>query len=406
MKLFLPGLLTTAMLVTGGCTNSYQGSMASWPTNPKHESAESAAEAPAASSEELETIDAEDAAYLAALSGRADAAAMGQAPSAAFVSPVSLYGELPGAARQPRGAGPDNLQQLSFARDAADYDVTVDATGEFVVFASTRHRPKADIYMKQVEGMTVRQLTDDPAADVMPAISPDGKHVAFASDRGGSWDIYVQPLDGGKAMQVTHSPEHELHPNWAPDSKTLAFCQLSQQSGQWEMALVDLTRDGTRKFIGFGLFPEFSPDGGKILFQRARQRDSRLFSVWTLDYENGQARRPTEIVAANNAAIINPTWSPDGSRIAFATVVDPSNEPGGRPEKADLWSIRIDGTQRIKLTSDRYSNLQPAWGGDGTIYFVSDRAGFDNIWALRAQPSSIAARAEESGEPQAMVDTE
>ncbi len=302
---------------------------------------------------------------------------------------ISLYGELPNGGQPDTNDASENLRQISFTREGADFDVDLDPSGKWIAFASTQHRKTSDIYIKRVDGQTVTQITSDSANDVMPAISPDGMTLAYCSDRMGNWDIYLQKIEGGKPIQLTSDPAHEVHPSWSPDGKQIVFSSLGRQSGQWEIVVVDVENPAKRKFIGFGLFPRFSPMGDKIVFQKARQRGSRTFSIWTMDYINGEGTHPTEIAAAVNAAVINPAWSPDGKRLAFATVVEPSSDPNTRPKAADLWAINLDGTGRVKLTNDHFANLQPAWGKDGAIYFISNRSGFDNVWALRASSGTV-----------------
>ena len=326
-----------------------------------------------------------------------------------YVSALNLYGELPDRRAAATEQKSDNLNQVSFTREGADFDVSIDPSGQWLVYASTRHRPTADIYMKRVNGNTITQLTDDPGNDVMPTVSSDGQWIAFSSDRAGNWDVYVKPIAGGQSTQISSAPSNELHPSWSPDGRLLTYCAHNDQSGQWEVVVVDVTQASRRRVIANGLFPEFSPDGGKILFQRARARGTRWFSIWTVDYEDGEGVRPTEIAAATNAAVITPVWSPDGQRIAFATVVDPLNRnvEGARPT-ADLWVVNADGSGRQNLTNDRYANLQPTWGPDGTIYFVSNRAGWDNIWSLKPQQSLLEHRrsAPSNGPAQAAAPTD
>lgn len=306
-----------------------------------------------------------------------------------YVSATSLYGELAGSPQKLPTDQLYNLNQVSFTNEGADFDVVIDPSGKFMVYASTRHRPTPDLYIKQIGGSTITQLTSDSASDTMPAISPDGQMVAFCSDRSGNWDIYVKKIAGGGAVKITDTLTQELHPSWSPDGMNLIFSALSQQSGQWEMVVVDVTKPAQRKSIGYGLFPQFSPDGKKIVYQKSRARGQRWFSVWTIDYVNDEGVRPTEIAASTNAAVINPCWSPDGKQLVFATVVRPSSNIESRPGKADLWKINIDGSGRTRLTTDHFVNLQPAWGHDGRIYFVSNRGGSDNIWALRAGDAII-----------------
>jgi Tol biopolymer transport system component len=104
--------------------------------------------------------------------------------------------------------------------------------------------------------------------------------------------------------------------------------------------------------------------------------------VWTVDVVNGEAMHPTEVVSAANAAAMHPAWSPDGNRIVFVTVLEPDRSPGKRPHESDVWVIGYDGTARTNLTNGKFLNLYPTWGADGTVYFLSNRSGTDNIWAV------------------------
>jgi Tol biopolymer transport system component len=291
-------------------------------------------------------------------------------------------------------SGGMNQSQVSFALEGADFDPDVSRDGHFVVFASTQHRATPDIYLKTVGRRVVTQLTNDPAQDVMPKLSPDGSRIAFASDRNGNWDIFVMPATGGKAVQVTSSTSDELHPSWSPDGASLVFSRKGDVSDRWEIWITHAQNTGIADFIGYGLFPSWCPVAGtgaagadKILFQKGRERGERTYGVWTIDYRDGQADNLTEIISSPVAACINPTWSPDGQWIAFATVPNPGEwtmAPGNRPPVADLWMVGLDGDSRINLTAGRFCNLMPAWGPGNRLFFVSDRSGTDNIWSLDA----------------------
>lgn len=294
-----------------------------------------------------------------------------------------------------RDDGAEGLTHVTFAPEGADFDPSVSRDGTFMVFASTQHRATSDIYLKSTTGRTITQLTSDPAHDVMPAISPDGSRIAFATNRNGNWDIYVMSSHGGQAVQITGDTTQELHPSWSPDGKKLVFCRLGAISNRWELWVTDVNNGVSAEFIGFGMFPQWCPKAGtgldnrdKILFQRSRERGGRSFSIWTVDYRSGDASSPTEIASSQTAAMINAAWSPDGQRIVFATVetgATPStglvnNSPSTVP--SDLWMSNIDGSGRVNLTSGRFMNLMPTWAKDGRIYFVSDRGGVPNIWSI------------------------
>lgn len=298
----------------------------------------------------------------------------------------------------------EGLAHVTFAPEGADFDPSVSRDGQFMVFASTQHRPTADIYYKSTGGRTVTQLTSDPANDVMPCISPDGQRVAFASSRSGNWDVYVMSITGGQAVQVTSDPAHELHPTWSPDGKHLAFCRMGQMSGRWEMWVCDASGGGASEFIGFGLFPQWCPvakTGGdgrdKILFQRSRERGDHAFAVWTIDYKPGDASSPTEIVAGSGSAMINACWSPDGARIVYSVIDNAADLSAGatargpRLPMSNLWMTSVDGSQRVSLTAGRFMNLMPCWGADNRIYFVSDRTGTPNVWSIGTDKAITAA---------------
>jgi len=309
----------------------------------------------------------------------------------------NVYGQMPAGPgsrmvnRSTRNAH-GSVRRVSFSNEGADFDPEMDETGQWLVFASTRHRETSDIYFKRIDSSAITQLTDDPANDVIPAISPNGKQIAFNSDRSGNWDIYLMDSTGGQAIQVTNDPAHEIHPSFSPDGKWLVYCRYGDQSGQWELVVIELANPSTKRFIGYGLFPNWSPVDNHIVFQRARERGTRWFSIWTVQMVDGQAMRPTEIAASANAAVITPDWSPDGSYVVFCTVMD--NGSGGRigpnnsfdkPQRADIWMVDAQGRNRMNLTQSQFTNLQPVWSSDGTIYFTSNRSlgEVENIWSLK-----------------------
>lgn len=304
---------------------------------------------------------------------------------------VNVFGEFDGQVgvmmTPPRRFGPGGFEQVTFLDEGFDTDVSISPDGQWIVFASTRHHERPEIYLQRVGGSAVTQLTSDDAEDAFPVFSPDGSRIAFASTRNGSWDIYVMDADGRNVTQVTGTSNmYELHPSFSPDGTRLVYCATGTRSGQWELWTVDL-RSLQRRMIGYGLFPSWSPrrDRDQIAFQRARQRGGRWFSLWTADLVAGEAHRLTEVAVSANAAIVSPAWNGDGTQIAFTTILNPSQDGGGAQQ--DIWVINADGTGRRRITDGHGVNASPAWSSDNRVYFVSNRGGAEAIWSAQAGPT-------------------
>ncbi len=294
-----------------------------------------------------------------------------------------------------------DVSRVTFADQGADFDPTISTDGSFMVFASTQHNRNADIYLKNTGSTVLTQLTSDPSRDVMPAISPDGQWVAFSSDRLLDWNVYVMPRNGGRPVQITLSGAAELHPSWSPDGTMLAYSKLGQTSGRWEIWISEVANTSTPHFIGYGLFPEWCPKAGTgpnggnlILYQRSAERGDRAFGIWTIEYKDGSISSPSQLIGSATTAYINPTWSPDGSNIVFAAVNNPHKVRAVdtlEHEDCNLWMLASDGSTIVSLTAGSSSDLMPAWGNDGKIYFVSTRTGQDNIWSMDANEAMLAA---------------
>jgi Tol biopolymer transport system component len=134
------------------------------------------------------------------------------------------------------------------------------------------------------------------------------------------------------------------------------------------------------------MFPDWSPDGKRIAFQRARQRGTRWFSVWTVELAGDEARHPTEIAYSDTSACIAPRWSPDSSTIAYCSVRQTAvTRQDSATLPADIWLVDAGSGVRLKLTDGAAAAFNPTWSSTGRVYFVSARAGVENVWSLRTE---------------------
>jgi TolB protein len=303
------------------------------------------------------------------------------------ISNINVFGEMQGAPESSfKPVGNSGFQQHTDAEEGEDSDVAVDPSGKWLAYTSTRHNEAGDIYLQRVDGTSVTQLTNDAAKDAFPTFSTDGKWIAFASTRSGSWQIYRMDLDGRGVVQVTNGPMQCIHPSFSPDGTRLVYSALGARSDQWEVWVINLLTDEKRQ-IGYGLFPAWSPDHSvdRIAYQRGRQRGSRWFSLWTMELQNGEGRRNTEVAVSSNAAIVTPCWSPDGKKIAFTTVVQPANGAAqAAAGQQDIWMIDADGANKHRLTDGNGTNLTPAWAANNRVYFISNRGGNEAVWSAHA----------------------
>jgi TolB protein len=277
-----------------------------------------------------------------------------------------------------------NMTRHTFSSVGRDFDPDLHRDGRTMVFASTRNSEHPDIFIKDVDGYAITQLTSDPADDIQPRFSPDGQSIVFCSNRSGNWDIWMVKRDGTELTQLTRGSSDEVAPCFSPDGQRVTFTTWGRRSHQWEIWTLSIDHPGIRKFLCHGMFPDWSPDGKRIAFQRARQRGTRWFSIWTVELVGDEARDPTEIAYNDASACIAPRWSPDGTTIVYCSVSQTAvGDQDTATLPADIWLVDARSGTRLKLTDGAAATFNPTWSSTGRIYFVSARSGTENVWSLR-----------------------
>jgi Tol biopolymer transport system component len=280
----------------------------------------------------------------------------------------------------PMGETYSALVRHSFSEVGQDFDPFVTKNGESVLYASTCHSPKSDIYLKKADSRVIEQVTHTPnASEKQPQISPDGQTIIFASDREGQWNIYETSFvqRGALVLEVVRNGRVNEQPCYSPDGKKVAYATWMPRKGQWYIAVTD--RASQQEVIyGPGLFPKFSPDGKKLLFQRPRTRAPQWYSIWILDLES---ENPSEIISSSSWAAVTPSWSPDSKKIIFAAI-NKSIQSKGAYVGDDIYTIWADGTHLVRLTNDDAPDWNPVWANNGRVFFVSLRNGQQNIWSV------------------------
>lgn len=230
------------------------------------------------------------------------------------------------------------------------------ADGKSIVFYSERGESNGDILMMNADGSGLTSLVQNPADDGSPAVSPDGRRLAFDSDRDGNFEIYVVNFDKTQLKRLTKNPARDVSPAWSPDTKTIAFMSDRATPGKgfdvYTMAAADGTHVERLTTTGSSWFPQFSPDGKKLAFHVGRDVNvldltTKVMTPLTEDPDNG----------------MYPSWSPDGQQIAFMS---------WRNGRTQIFTMTADGKdQKPLVTLASGSAIDPRWSPDGRhIVFV------------------------------------
>jgi tricorn protease len=216
-------------------------------------------------------------------------------------------------------------------------------SGDLIAFSY-----QGDIWLVHRDGTPMRRLTNHLARNAAPRFSPDGRWVAFSSDRFGNYDVFVVPVDGGEPTQLTFHTTGDMVRGWTPD--------------------------------------------GRIMFASSRSVHPFLSPLYTVSPEGGLPL-PMDMDQAANAAV-----SPDGRYVVYnrdGLSTSRKGQTGNRT--ADLYIMDRETGSITRLTDtdpesfrEHTHNALPMWGADGMIYFVSERDGTFNLWKMAPDGGQVA----------------
>ena len=222
-------------------------------------------------------------------------------------------------------------------------------------------------------------VTSFAGVQAQPALSPDGRSVAFVSNRDGHYNVYVGLVRGGQLVQITHDAALKSRPAWSPDGSTLAYAQMNDSGTMdiWEVAALG---GSPHKVVLNATDPAWTPDGRALVYVNMADGGLGTGTLWICGVEGENPRLLARTDPAHMAA--EPRISPDGKMVAVvARVVGPYGELG----VADVST----GKFRL-LTHDNALALSPAWSPDSrALYFSSSRGGTLNIWKIGADGSGL-----------------
>ena len=257
------------------------------------------------------------------------AASLSPAPWARGAAAPPSSGAPPSAAAKPPrldvNAEPADARHVSFTTEEGTWmSLDVSPDGRTVVFDLL-----GDLYRMPIAGGAAERLTSGPAYDDAPRFSPDGRSLAFCSDRGGNMNLWIMPADGGAPRPLTEDKDAVWSsPAWTPDGLyVLARREDTTRAGIPPVELWMVHRDGGGgvKVIGKDKVhnaagPQASPDGRYLYFSGRQRRfsyDPQMAGLWNLfrfDRVTGEMLKMT----GSQDGGLRPTLTHDGRRLAYA----------------------------------------------------------------------------------------
>ena len=275
------------------------------------------------------------------------------------------------------------------AASGGDQGPALSPDGKTLAFIRGLWVEGSDLYLMPIEGGPLRWL----AARVDSiAWMPDGREIIFAS--GADFRLYRIPVSGGTPRAVTSSAEKEYSPAVARQGDRLALVAEEQRHSLWR---IDLTSSippvaglpvRQENTTDWHWDPSYSPDGNRIAFGSNRSYSHEL---WVEDLQGRGLVQLTKFETSHSGS---PRWSPDGTSIAFDW------KPNGK--NAEIFVVRSDGGTPRAITTNSAEDVAPSWSGDGKwIYFMSTRSGDQQIWKAAAEtgesPSTPAVQVTQGG---------
>lgn len=248
-----------------------------------------------------------------------------------------------------------------------------------------------DIWIVPVNGGVARPVTSHPAHDLMPVFSPDGKQIAFSSNRHGGYDVFVVPVQGGKPRRLTFDSASDMVCGWSADGKQVLFASMRSPAFPHNFELYTVPVEGGRTHrvsAAEGKEGVFSPVGDRLAYVRGPghwyrkgYRGSSNDDIWIADANGRNNQRLTNFVGQDTS----PMWSGDGQFVYYVSEFHgtPANivrlpapargaasAPNGVPKQITFH--KDEGVRRARVSRDG-SAIVYECGAD--LFVVSTRDG-------------------------------
>lgn len=224
-----------------------------------------------------------------------------------------------------------------------------------------------------------RQVTNASGLEVHPAISPDGRMVAYITGPAGKSRLFVRQLSGGRAIALTDSTKPAQWPQWKPDGSEILYTSVDD-AGIPHIFTIPALGGSARLVPGLDSLVgcSWSNAGDRVACTNI------LTGALVLAGPQGENRRMVPQTISGDGAGA-PVWSPDDKVIAFVQNSNQylSGEIIGNIAPSSVWLVRSDGGNPVRITDDTHLNTSPAWTPDGVVLYVSSLGGNRDIYMQR-----------------------
>ncbi len=256
---------------------------------------------------------------------------------------------------------------------------------EKIYFASGEYGT-SDIFSINPDGSGKTRITTNNAQELYPIISPDGKKIAFISDKTGNFEQYIMDVSGVNIRQLTiNNNPYDGYASWYPDSKWLMY-GYGWVAGSSELYKVNIEGTTNVPVTSYGqntFHPDISKDGNKIVFAQQPGSWAPNNEIYTANIDGTGILKLT----LNSYSDYFPSWAPDGNKIVFSA----SDNGAGYGNPYNIWIMNSDGSGKKKLTTDTgdWANSSPRFSPNGDKIIFYRGGGSTKVYILTMETNGL-----------------